>query len=328
MPRVASLDYIRAFLTNQHNNGMLNRDNSLFSPEKSLSLPPQFDLDGQTLMESSRVKLPTIMDTNNHDAAQAPTAGNTTTTNILSPAALVDETLSNVQMAAIQNASATAVDPQVSALLMSALNPSFAMPHLTTNNKNMALLPKSVPTSELAGTSAGSAGGGSGEGGGATSLRKRAAAGAATGKKRNATTAAADNSIGNNKKQRSDLTTIKVDAHNVTNGGGGTATGASSETGLDDDDGMMMLMMEGATGSGGRGDKQVARRERRMMSNRESARRSRKRKQEHLVNLEKEVQVLRVEVEELSKMVVAKDTEMVALKMENELLRGGGGGHK
>jgi len=314
MPRVASLDYIRAFLNNQHNNGMLNRDNSLFSPEKSLSLPPQFDLDGQTLMETSRVKLPTIMDTNNHDAAQAPTAGNTTTTNILSPAALVDKTLNNVQMAAIQNAAATVVDPQVSALLMSALNPEFVMPHLTTNNKNknMALLPKSVPTSELADTSAGSAGGG--EGGGAT------------GKKRNASTTAADKSIGINKKQRSDLTTIKVDAHNVSNGGGGTATGASSETGLDGDEGMMMLMMEGATGSGGGGDKQVARRERRMMSNRESARRSRKRKQEHLVTLEKEVQALRVEVEELSRMVIAKDTEVVALKMENELLRGGGGG--
>lgn len=302
---------------------MLNRDNSLFSPEKSLSLPPQFDLDGQTLMETTKCKLPTIMDTtNNHDATQAPTtagAGNTTT-NILSPAAaaLVDKTLNNnAQIAAIQNAAATVIDPQVSALLMSAFNPAFAMPHLITNNNNInndMVLPKSVPTSELAGMSTGSAGGG----GGATSLRKRVAAGAATGKKRNA--AAADKSIGNNKKQRSDLNTIKVEAHNLTNGGGGTATAASSETGLDDDDDegmMMMLMMEGATGSGG-GDKQVARRERRMMSNRESARRSRKRKQEYLVNLEKEVQVLR-------EMIAAKDTEMAALKIENEMLRGGGG---
>ena len=75
-------------------------------------------------------------------------------------------------------------------------------------------------------------------------------------------------------------------------------------------------------------DKKKARKERRMLSNRESARRSRKRKQEHLVELENKVQVmteeygiLKSQYDALEAKLMKREDEIRRLQIENTRLK-------
>lgn len=77
---------------------------------------------------------------------------------------------------------------------------------------------------------------------------------------------------------------------------------------------------EGEDGGSGQ-DKVTNRRERRMLSNRESARRSRKRKQEHLAEVEQRLAASAAKCARLEEMVAKKEAELAALHAEVQELR-------
>jgi len=74
------------------------------------------------------------------------------------------------------------------------------------------------------------------------------------------------------------------------------------------------------SGDDGRGDKTRARRERRMLSNRESARRSRKRKQEHLAEVEEQLAEAVTKCQRLEEALRKKDEELASLRADGRLI--------
>lgn len=111
---------------------------------------------------------------------------------------------------------------------------------------------------------------------------------------------------------------------------GGGSEARAVQSGYSSGDGNATATAIGKRGvsSDGAGDKVQARRERRMLSNRESARRSRKRKQEHLAEMEQQLAAIVAErgemearMSKLQEEVSRQRTEVSALRAQNEALQ-------